>query len=133
MQPTQQQPEHTACLTECTPLPQTLRRTLPNMRAAAAEVEAVVREEMEEEGQAGSSSGSGKKAAALAAERASGGGGPAPASQTCSSCGAEAGPERSLLRCSRCQVVWYCNAQCQKDHWKAHKEICKRVAPKQQV
>jgi hypothetical protein len=84
---------------------------------------------MEEETQAGSSSSSsssssstGKRAVALAAERANGGSSPAPASQTCSSCGAEVGPGRSLLRCSRCQVVWYCNAQCQKDHWKAHKE-----------
>ncbi|KAF6748724.1 hypothetical protein DFP72DRAFT_915964 [Ephemerocybe angulata] len=27
--------------------------------------------------------------------------------------------------CSGCRLVCYCNAKCQKGHWKSHKEVCK--------
>jgi hypothetical protein len=29
-------------------------------------------------------------------------------------------------RCSRCQVTRYCNADCQRAHWGAHKKVCRR-------
>jgi len=32
------------------------------------------------------------------------------------------------LTCSRCRSVVYCRAECQKEHWKAHKEHCKEGA-----
>lgn len=32
-------------------------------------------------------------------------------------------PEKDLI-CSRCHKVYYCNAQCQKNHWKQHKHVC---------
>ena len=31
---------------------------------------------------------------------------------------------KEMLRCSRCKAVKYCNAECQKMHWKRHKSIC---------
>lgn len=32
----------------------------------------------------------------------------------------------AAMRCSRCQMGWYCNRECQKQHWKSgHKETCK--------
>lgn len=39
-----------------------------------------------------------------------------------------------LLLCSRCKKVAYCNKECQKAAWKAHKSVCKPVdkAPKSQ-
>jgi len=32
-----------------------------------------------------------------------------------------------LKLCSQCQVVRYCSVQCQKKHWKKHKNACKRL------
>eukprot|EP00746_Dinoflagellata_sp_MGD_P016686 gnl/MRDRNA2_/MRDRNA2_137836_c0_seq1.p1 gnl/MRDRNA2_/MRDRNA2_137836_c0~~gnl/MRDRNA2_/MRDRNA2_137836_c0_seq1.p1 ORF type:complete len:605 (+),score=106.00 gnl/MRDRNA2_/MRDRNA2_137836_c0_seq1:100-1914(+) len=29
------------------------------------------------------------------------------------------------LKCSGCKEVWYCNSECQNDHWKVHKQVCK--------
>jgi hypothetical protein len=29
-----------------------------------------------------------------------------------------------LLACSRCKQVYYCSQQCQKEHWKVHKQVC---------
>lgn len=43
----------------------------------------------------------------------------------CALCGAE-NPEN---RCSRCHQVYYCNAECQRSHWKAHKPDCKQQPP----
>ena len=38
----------------------------------------------------------------------------------------ETTPEGGLLRCGGCRMVWYCNKDCQKAHWKqGHKEECK--------
>ncbi|GAX29232.1 hypothetical protein FisN_28Lu091 [Fistulifera solaris] len=33
-----------------------------------------------------------------------------------------------LKRCSRCNVAWYCSAECQKKHFEIHREVCKQVA-----
>ncbi len=33
-------------------------------------------------------------------------------------------PGHSLLRCGQCRSVFYCNATCQKAHWKEHKKTC---------
>eukprot|EP00741_Cyanophora_paradoxa_P011725 tig00020563_g11329.t1 len=43
-------------------------------------------------------------------------------SVSCAACGAE-GP--SLKECGRCHAVSYCNADCQRAHWKQHKKACK--------
>ena len=32
--------------------------------------------------------------------------------------------ESKLMKCSVCEEVWYCGAQCQKDDWKRHKVFC---------
>ena len=37
----------------------------------------------------------------------------------CGSCG-----KACALECSLCQAVYYCNAECQKKAWKAHKKQC---------
>ncbi|KAJ1485762.1 hypothetical protein T484DRAFT_1792258 [Baffinella frigidus] len=31
-----------------------------------------------------------------------------------------------LRRCAKCERVAYCNAACQKEHWKQHKKDCKK-------
>ena len=33
-------------------------------------------------------------------------------------------PGERLLRCARCQQMWYCTKQHQKQHWKKHKARC---------
>jgi len=35
----------------------------------------------------------------------------------------------NLQACGACGVALYCSKDCQKKNWKAHKEICKKVAP----
>ncbi len=35
-----------------------------------------------------------------------------------------------LLRCSRCQVAWYCSAACQKEHYREHHVDCRDIADK---
>jgi len=42
--------------------------------------------------------------------------------RSCSVCQAQCS-----LRCQGCFEKWYCNAQCQKEAWKTHKEECKKV------
>ncbi|RPA79985.1 hypothetical protein BJ508DRAFT_377369 [Ascobolus immersus RN42] len=39
----------------------------------------------------------------------------------CGSCGR---PDDKLLRCGRCRAIWYCGRECQRSHWKAHKQVC---------
>lgn len=33
--------------------------------------------------------------------------------------------DTKMHRCSRCQSVYYCSAQCQKQDWAAHKQVCR--------
>jgi hypothetical protein len=47
----------------------------------------------------------------------------------CAKCNAF-GKETSLKCCSRCNRVWYCNADCQKADWKQHKKVCMKAAEK---
>ena len=42
-------------------------------------------------------------------------------------CPRQAKQRIDLLACSRCKAVRYCNAACQKAHWKAHKPDCKKL------
>jgi hypothetical protein len=51
------------------------------------------------------------------------------AESACANCGVEPGQHgQSLKSCSRCKDVWYCNAECQRGHWKAHRGNCVAVA-----
>jgi hypothetical protein len=43
---------------------------------------------------------------------------------TCAACSST--PEK-LLMCSRCQVICYCNKECQTTHWKEHKKVCAMI------
>ena len=47
--------------------------------------------------------------------------------KTCSTCGKREQFLGTLLRCGACFSVHYCNAVCQKSHWKRHKPDCKRL------
>ena len=40
----------------------------------------------------------------------------------CSACEKESD---TLMKCRDCKCVWYCDAACQKRHWKEHKKECK--------
>ena len=31
------------------------------------------------------------------------------------------------MRCGRCKVVRYCSRECQRDEWRSHKLLCKKV------
>ena len=42
---------------------------------------------------------------------------------TCAKCGKVG----AMKRCSRCQCTYYCSELWQKDHWKKHKTICKKL------
>ena len=46
----------------------------------------------------------------------------------CAECGEEEGGVVSLKACMSCMLVKYCNANCQRNHWKKHKKVCKRRA-----
>ena len=43
----------------------------------------------------------------------------------CASCYKESD---ELKTCTACRSVRYCNTKCQRDHWKSHKPICKKMA-----
>ena len=34
---------------------------------------------------------------------------------------------KKFSRCARCHVVSYCSKDCQLEHWKSHKKICKKL------
>lgn len=40
----------------------------------------------------------------------------------CERCGV-----KSKLRCSKCERIYYCSADCQREHWPAHKTVCKKA------
>ncbi|KAG8985264.1 hypothetical protein FRB93_005914 [Tulasnella sp. JGI-2019a] len=42
----------------------------------------------------------------------------------CGTCAARGGPDHPLQRCAGCKSIWYCNATCQRAHWKQHKAPC---------
>mmetsp|Transcript_18483 Transcript_18483/g.28765 ORF Transcript_18483/g.28765 Transcript_18483/m.28765 type:complete len:177 (-) Transcript_18483:645-1175(-) len=49
-------------------------------------------------------------------------------SHECIECDNEkCGKSNPQKRCSRCRCVYYCDASCQKDHWKEHKPWCKEI------
>jgi hypothetical protein len=45
--------------------------------------------------------------------------------QTCENCDKKG---YDLKKCASCQGVRYCSTQCQKAHWKQHKELCKELS-----
>jgi hypothetical protein len=54
--------------------------------------------------------------------------------RTCSFCGKpplkdEAGNYIKMKRCTRCRSVFYHDIECQKKHWKVHKEECGNPCP----
>jgi hypothetical protein len=49
----------------------------------------------------------------------------------CASCGTKS--KLPLKQCSRCQSDIYCDAKCQKAHWKEHRNKCKDITTKRQV
>ncbi|KAI9026064.1 hypothetical protein DFJ74DRAFT_663127 [Hyaloraphidium curvatum] len=47
--------------------------------------------------------------------------------RTCEMCGrmeAKRDVQEVFKRCSRCKQAFYCNAECQHEHWAFHKEHC---------
>jgi hypothetical protein len=50
-------------------------------------------------------------------------------SHPCAKCGVGRSKTAPVLRCSRCCVTVYCNADCQRGHWVLHKEVCVQRAP----
>ncbi|CAI5714927.1 unnamed protein product [Peronospora destructor] len=42
----------------------------------------------------------------------------------CAKCDKRAASGKELKRCTRCKCTFYCNAQCQRGHWKDHKVSC---------
>ncbi|EIW80771.1 hypothetical protein CONPUDRAFT_125643 [Coniophora puteana RWD-64-598 SS2] len=48
---------------------------------------------------------------------------PPPNGESCAKCHGPGQP--SLLQCGRCKAVKYCSAQCQREDWKTHKQVCK--------
>ncbi|KAG1851296.1 hypothetical protein DFJ58DRAFT_704196 [Suillus subalutaceus] len=42
----------------------------------------------------------------------------------CAACGKEGSAPGSLSICSRCKIVRYCSADCQREDWKGHKKRC---------
>jgi hypothetical protein len=47
-----------------------------------------------------------------------------PAVMKCYACSTPSSESLRLKRCARCEKAWYCSAECQKAHWKAHKKEC---------
>lgn len=51
---------------------------------------------------------------------------------SCFKCGkVKADIGKAPLKCARCKAAWYCDKDCQKAHWTAHKSVC--VPPGQRV
>ncbi len=46
-------------------------------------------------------------------------------SQKCSSCSGKPAEGQTLLQCNRCRQAFYCDRNCQKEHWRqGHKSDC---------
>ena len=45
----------------------------------------------------------------------------------CAACGKFSKADETPKKCGRCRSVSYCNASCQKMHWKEHKPVCKKL------
>ncbi|KIO26052.1 hypothetical protein M407DRAFT_243859 [Tulasnella calospora MUT 4182] len=43
----------------------------------------------------------------------------------CANCHQVEKAGKSMMTCSRCKTVFYCNPKCQKEHWRTHKIFCK--------
>eukprot|EP01001_Neometanema_parovale_P002581 NODE_131_length_3220_cov_11.999354_g122_i0.p1 GENE.NODE_131_length_3220_cov_11.999354_g122_i0~~NODE_131_length_3220_cov_11.999354_g122_i0.p1 ORF type:complete len:1048 (-),score=242.87 NODE_131_length_3220_cov_11.999354_g122_i0:77-3178(-) len=52
-----------------------------------------------------------------------------PSRAVCQACLEQEPTKGTYLSCSACKVMKYCNAACQKKHWKIHKKSCTKVAP----
>ncbi|KAI3327688.1 hypothetical protein HD806DRAFT_331215 [Xylariaceae sp. AK1471] len=51
---------------------------------------------------------------------------------SCFSCGkVKADVGNKPLQCARCEGAWYCNKDCQRGHWKAHKPSC--IDPRKKI
>lgn len=46
--------------------------------------------------------------------------------KVCNACYKMGGKGVKLMKCKGCGLVRYCSVECQKEDWKAHKEICKK-------
>lgn len=46
----------------------------------------------------------------------------------CSAC-RRASEHADLQHCARCRWAWYCDATCQRRHWREHKSYCRELAP----
>lgn len=51
----------------------------------------------------------------------------------CASCGAGDSKKNRLLRCTRCCLADYCSKECQREHFKSHRGVCKEVGELQGV
>lgn len=45
----------------------------------------------------------------------------------CEGCQSQESLSRKLLSCGICKGPQYCNRECQQQHWKSHKKICKDI------
>jgi tetratricopeptide (TPR) repeat protein len=45
----------------------------------------------------------------------------------CIECDASCGKANPKKKCSRCHLVYYCSAECQKKHWAQHKSECRSI------
>jgi hypothetical protein len=45
----------------------------------------------------------------------------------CRSCNAEEKEGVSLLRCTRCKLMYYCSRECQKEDFPNHKRVCRKI------
>lgn len=47
---------------------------------------------------------------------------------TCDDCGKPDSPWIPLKKCAKCKRAFYCDRECQKKGWKAHKKVCASLA-----
>jgi hypothetical protein len=48
--------------------------------------------------------------------------------KTCQNCLQRGGEDRKLSKCGSCGLTFYCSNECQIEHWKIHKNMCKMTA-----